>query len=274
MRVNTSRLFERLLPLLDADLVCDVGSMDGAEALRFARAVPGASVFAFEPNPRNLEPMRADRELRRAGVEIVPCAVADLSARSPFHVLRADYASANPQRGRSSIYPAVVASELLEVIEVETVRLDEFLSAHAARCSRIALWVDAEGMAYEALQGASVLATQLQLVHVEVERVPCMNAAQKLYPDVRRLLESFGLREIAVDGHERFRQFNALYVRDGLSGFMRLRIAAWTAWERLSFLLEGALRRLRRLTAMGWRAAPASRDTLQSSASPSAPPPP
>lgn len=245
MRVNTARLFERLLPLIDADLVCDVGSMDGTEALRFARAVPRASVFAFEPNPWNLEPMRANRALELAGIAIVPCAVADREARLPFHVLRADYASANHQRGRSSLYPAVVASELLEIIEVPAVRLDTFLATRVG--SRIALWIDAEGMAYEALAGAAALADRLQLVHVEVEREPCMNAAQKLYPDVRRLLESFGLREIASDGHARHRQFNALYVRDGFGLSTRLRIAAWRTWEALSFLVAGARRRLRRL---------------------------
>ncbi|HEY6126133.1 MAG TPA: FkbM family methyltransferase [Steroidobacteraceae bacterium] len=245
MRVNTASLFERLLPLFDAGIVCDVGSMDGTEALRFARRLPHASVFAFEPNPWNLAPMRANLDLQRARVEIVPCAVADRETRSPFHVLRADYANTGPQRGRSSLYPAVVASELLEVIEVPTVRLDAFLATRTAPQARIALWIDAEGMAYETLAGASALAARLQLVHVEVERVPCMNAAQKLYPDVRRLLATFGLREIASDGDSRHRQFNALFVRDELTLSLRLRIAAWTAIESLSFLFHGALRRLR-----------------------------
>jgi FkbM family methyltransferase len=247
VRVNTSRLFERLLPLVEADLVCDVGSMDGSEALRFAFAVPHASVFAFEPNPWNLEPMRANRALGNAGIAVVPCAVTDRSAHQPFHVLRANYANSNHQRGRSSLYPAVVASELLEVVDVPTVRLDEYLCQHATPDSRIALWIDAEGMAYEALQGAAALASRLQLVHVEVERVPCMNAGQKLYPDVRRLLESYGLREIAADGHSRYRQFNTLYVRDDLDLSTRARIAAWKDWEAMSFLLAGGLRRLRRL---------------------------
>jgi len=53
--MNTVRLFDRLLPLLDADLICDVGSMDGTEALRFAHAVPRASVFA-RPVSRTKQP--------------------------------------------------------------------------------------------------------------------------------------------------------------------------------------------------------------------------
>ncbi len=243
--MNTARLFDRLLPLVDADVICDVGSMDGTEALRFAHAVPRASVFAFEPNPWNLEPMRANRALELAGITVVPCAVTDREARLPFHVRRADYANTGYQRGQSSLYPAVVASEMLEVIEVPAIRLDEFLAARDG--TRIALWIDVEGMAYEALAGAATLADRLQLVHVEVERVPCINASQKLYPDVRRLLESFGLREIAADGDARYSQFNALYVRDALTLSTRLRISAWLSWEALLFLVAGALRRLRRL---------------------------
>src|SRR5262245_50614284 len=53
-RVDTAKLFERLLPHVAPGIVCDVGSMNGADAARCARAVPGARVFAFEPNPYNL----------------------------------------------------------------------------------------------------------------------------------------------------------------------------------------------------------------------------
>jgi hypothetical protein len=87
----------------------------------------------------------------------------------------------------------------------------------------------------------------LDLVHVEVERVPCMNPAQKLYADVKRLLESWGLEEIATDGRAHFRQFNVVYVRAGLGRGLALRITLFKAWGALSFLFFGAGRRLRRL---------------------------
>jgi hypothetical protein len=39
MIVNTHRLFARLLPLLRISIVCDVGSMNGADAARFSAAL-------------------------------------------------------------------------------------------------------------------------------------------------------------------------------------------------------------------------------------------
>jgi len=165
----------------------------------------------------------------------------------PFHVLRADYSTSNYQRGRSSLYPAVVAAEHLEVVEVAAVRLDAFLACRIDAGARLAFWVDAEGMAYEALAGAAGVRANLDLVHVEVERVPCMNASQKLHADVKRLLESWGLEEIATDGNAHFTQFNVVYVRAGLGRGLALRIALLKAWGALPILCAGAGRRLRRL---------------------------
>jgi FkbM family methyltransferase len=225
--------------------------MNGADAARCARAVPDARVFAFEPNPYNLAPMLADATLRELGVEVIGKAVAEKEISAPFHVLRADYSTVNHQRGRSSMYPAVVAAEHLEVVEVPVVRLDAFLASRMDAGARLALWVDAEGMAYEVLAGASGVRESLHLVHVEVESVPCMNASQKLYPDVKRLLESWGLEEIAADGLAHFKQFNVVYVRAGLGMRVALCIAVFKAWGALAFLffrlLRGGGRRLRRL---------------------------
>lgn len=247
MRVDTAKFFERLLPHVAPDVVCDVGSMNGADAARCARAVPGARVFAFEPNPYNLAPMLADATLRELGVEVIGQAVADREMAAPFHVLRADYSTVNHQRGRSSMYPAVVAAEHLEVVEVPVVRLDAFLASRMDAGARLALWVDAEGMAYQVLAGASGVRESLTLVHVEVESVPCMNASQKLYAEVKSLLESWGLEEVASDGLVHFKQFNVVYVRTGLVRGLALHIAVFKAWGILSFFFFRARRRLRRL---------------------------
>lgn len=247
MRVDTARLFERLLPHVAPGVICDVGSMNGSDAMRCARACPGARVFAFEPNPYNLAPMLADERLRALGVEVIGQAVAERETVAPFHVLRADYSTTNYQRGRSSMYPAAATAEHLEVVEVPVVRLDVFLARRMDAGTRLACWVDAEGMAYEVLEGASGVRANLDLVHVEVERVPCINASQRLYVDVKRLLESWGLEEIATDGNARFTQFNVVYVRTGLGARLALRIAVCKALGAASTLVAGVRRRLRRV---------------------------
>ena len=52
--VSTRRLFARLLRTFDVETVCDVGSMDGADARVFRRQLPDAHILAFEPNPTQL----------------------------------------------------------------------------------------------------------------------------------------------------------------------------------------------------------------------------
>ena len=251
MRVDTAKLFMQLLPHVAPGVICDVGSMNGADAMRCARAVPGARVFAFEPNPYNLAPMLADETLRELGVEVIGRAVAEQEHVASFHVLRADYATPNYQRGRSSMYPAVVAAEHLEVVEVPTVRLDAFLAGRMAAGARLAFWVDAEGMGYEVLAGASGMRGNLDLVHVEVERVPLINPAQKLYADVRSLLESWGLAEVATDANAHSTQFNAIYVRTARNPALALRIATFKVRAAMSHLFFGSGRRLRRLFLAG-----------------------
>ena len=68
--VNTKELFLALLPDLGIDLVCEVGSMNGDDALAFRARLPQTRIIALEPNPSNLQRMRADPRLAAAGIEV------------------------------------------------------------------------------------------------------------------------------------------------------------------------------------------------------------
>ena len=105
MIVSTRRLFCRLLRTFDIATVCDVGSMDGDDALRFRRALPNAAVLALEPNPRNFALMAEDDRLKRAGIRILPVAASDRRSEAPLFVVDADYAPGRDlaRRGMSSL---------------------------------------------------------------------------------------------------------------------------------------------------------------------------
>ena len=85
MRLNTKRMFVDLLPRFAVNTVCDVGSMNGADARAFRKALPGARVIAFEPNPMNLRLMRADARLREHGIDILPLDADDIEACKPIY---------------------------------------------------------------------------------------------------------------------------------------------------------------------------------------------
>jgi len=236
MVVNTRRLFTRLLPALRIDAVCDVGSMNGADALRFREAAPHSSIYAFEPNPHNFRRMQADRRLADRRIQLAPLAASNHDGEAEFFLVAADYARDDDWCGMSSLYRRPQRFGGTAAVErVRTTRLDTFLADKCPPHARLALWIDTEGNAYEALEGARGVAARVQLLHVEVETEPCISAEQKFYPQVRALLERLGFTQLATDQPLRHSQFNALFVRRDLPPRMRWRVRGWLVHARLRY---------------------------------------
>jgi FkbM family methyltransferase len=233
--VDTRRLFTKLLRTFEVETVCDVGSMDGSDALRFRRALPSADVIALEPNPRNFVLMEADTRLQRARIRILPHAAADRDAEAPFFVVAAHYAANRDlsRRGTSSLYQRSAGMPLADVVRVRTVRLDGLLSAEGSHDRPIALWIDTEGMAFESVCGAAGVLDRTRMVHVEVETVPCIGAGQKLFPAVERLLLDAGFALLATDQPRTAIQLNALFVRADLLNAKRTEIRWHAAHAQL-----------------------------------------
>jgi FkbM family methyltransferase len=233
--LSTARLFAALLRPLGVTVVCDVGSLNGADALRFRKALPNARILAFEPHPANVADMRRSPRLRDARIEIHDCAVADREGRAELFVVPAEGAGLLARRGMSSLYQRADPRQRGEPEVVEVRRLDGVLTAAGIGAGGIALWIDAEGMAWEVLDGASGIIEHVSLVHVEVETTPCIGARQKLQSDVSHWLRARGFVEVATDGTAHPEQFNVLYVRANLS-----------AKERRALRRHGRRLRLRR----------------------------
>lgn len=214
--LNTRRLFGHLLRTFEIETVCDVGSMDGSDALRFRRMLPTANIIALEPNPRNFALMSADERLRRDSIRIFPLAASDCAGEAPFYVVDADYTTGRDRfrRGMSSLHRRSDDSHLAEVTEVLTVRLDELLADESLADRPIALWIDTEGMAFEVVLGASGILQSTPLVHVEVETERIIGTAQRLFADVERTLIDASFTLLATDHPTDVLQFNALFVRD------------------------------------------------------------
>jgi FkbM family methyltransferase len=233
--VNTRRLFCRLLRTLDIATVCDVGSMDGNDALRFRRVLPSAAILALEPNPRNFELMAADHRLRDGRIRVVPVAASDRRAEAPFFVIDAEYARGRDlaRRGMSSLHERSDWTRLSSVVQVQTARLDELLEAEPSAVAPIALWIDAEGAAFEVIRGSSGVLRSTAMIHVEVETAPIIGAAQKLFADVEQALLEAGFVLLATDQQRDALQFNALFVSGTASRAKLAEIARQAHYERL-----------------------------------------
>jgi FkbM family methyltransferase len=233
--LSTRRLFCRLLRTFDVATVCDVGSMDGNDALRFRRVLPSAEIFALEPNPRNYALMAADERLKHARIRVFPVAASDRCADAPFFVVDADYGRGRDlaRRGMSSLYERADWTRLSSVVEVRTIRLDELLMAESSAVGPIALWIDAEGAAFEVIHGAAGVLRSTPLIHVEVETAPAIGVAQKLFVDVERSLLEAGFVLLATDQQPDVLQFNALFIAAQASRDKMAEIVRQAHYERL-----------------------------------------
>jgi FkbM family methyltransferase len=233
--VSTRRLFCRLLRTFEIATVCDVGSMDGSEALLFRRTLPSASILALEPNPGNFAVMAADERLRRSGIHVLPVAASDCRAVAPFFVIDADYSPGRDRarRGISSLYERADWTQLTSSIQVPTVRIDELLVSEALDAGPIALWIDTEGMAFEVIRGSSGVLSSTQLIHVEVETQAIIGANQKLFLDVKCMLVDAGFMLLATDQRLDALQFNAVFVRTDHSQATMARILRYAKQEHV-----------------------------------------
>ena len=213
MIVGTQRLFVKLLSTMHIDTVYDVGSIDSTDSLTFHDTVPTSSIYAFEPNPENFRRMQANRALQERNIQIVSLAVTNHDGDAEFFLVEADYSQRESRRGLSSLYKRTGDwAAPAGVVRVKTTRLDTFLAGKCPPESRLALWIDTEGKAYEVIEGIGDFVQQLQLLLVEVETEPCIGSNQRLYPEVKSLLQRLGFAELATDQAPSELQFNALFV--------------------------------------------------------------
>jgi hypothetical protein len=133
---------------------------------------------------------------------------------------------------------------LAEIVSVRTVRLDSLLVAEGWAGANTALWIDTEGMAFEAISGALGVLNRTPMLHVEVETEPCIGARQKLFADVERLLTDTGFVLLSTDQPRVAVQFNALFVRTDVLQERASQVRWHLAAERLDWNARRAARRL------------------------------
>jgi len=242
--MNTSNLFASLIKHLHADCVCDVGSLDGTQAVRFAHLLPKAHVFAFEANPQNYRRMRQNGRLERLGIEVLPNAVSDIDGMVGFHVADVDYDSDTANKGLSGLL--VRDDPVRETVDVASVRLDTFLSRQSRRYERIALWIDVEGAGYSVIEGCEGIAGRVAVMHIEVE-TRRMWPGHRTKDEIAALLARWGFREIASQYWWEGTQGNSVVVNSSAARCTTLDIGICTAKSVVASAAGACIEPLRRL---------------------------
>ena len=197
--VKTKYLFFNLLKLIKPGLALDVGSMDGADSLRFRKMVPHAKIIAFEGNPYNFKRMNADRRLKQANI-ILSDQLVSKGREATFYVSKESIDGVG-NLGSSSLRPPSDKDTVGEKLARPCVSLDTVIGSNIAENDKVALWVDVEGAAYEVLETALSQSDRLSILHVEVELEPRWEG-QLLKNDVIKLCDKMGLDLIAKSKNE------------------------------------------------------------------------
>ena len=219
---DTKSLFVSLIRKFGCDLVFDIGSRDGKQAILFKDILPRARVVAFEANPLNYQKM-ARNSLLKGRITTLPWAVGDTDGKATFHIADADYEAketAENNLGISSllVHPGVKSSQS---VEVQTVRLDTVLREPEYRQHQvIALWIDAESAEYFILDGMRAIADRVKIIHVETAKTP-MRIGQRTYDEVAHLLASLGFTEVGSSIGEQDTWGDVVFVQKGLVAQVR-----------------------------------------------------
>lgn len=187
---NTRILFSALLRSAGVDCVCDIGSRDGMDALRFRQIFPKARILACEANKINHAKMTANTRLAEGRVEILPFAISNTDGEATFTITAVSANDPDEISGTSSLLGSG-SVEVKEVVRVPTRRIDSLISERCAECRSVGLWVDVEGAEYLVFEGMTNICDRVGVIHVELAVRP-MREGQRTMSEVTALLDRLG----------------------------------------------------------------------------------
>lgn len=198
--LRTKYAFHTLLWLLGPDVILDVGSMDGSDSKKFKSLVPHSDVIAFEANPDNYQMMCSDNSLAQANIRIIHKLVSNQEGSRSFFVQKPGNSNTSTNKGTSSAIRRNQEGMEIHEVSMDAVRIDSFLRQEYPDKKRVAMWIDVEGHAYEALDSLRNKSNCIQLIHVEVETKEIW-PGQRTEHDVLELAKAMGFIPIARGAH-------------------------------------------------------------------------
>jgi FkbM family methyltransferase len=189
--LETKILFRKLLSAIKPEIVLDIGSCDGTEAVKIAQILPESKVVAFEANPTNFRLIKSNSDIQKYNVKVHNLAVQNIDDEVSFHIIDSEVVN---NRGSSSLlnkpnFPS-------EIIKASGIRLDSFVKANFKSPVSLALWIDVEGAGYQVLEGIDSVKDQIAFFQIEVEENQIWEG-QRTKNDIVSLAKSLNFTEIA-----------------------------------------------------------------------------
>ena len=187
--------------------VFEVGACEAEDTIKLSRAFPKASIYAFEPLPKNVALSR--KHIKKYGaerIELFPLALSDKTGQATFFVSSGQPTDAPKDPGwnygnkSSSLLQPNRNSKVNkwlkfnEKINVKTKRLDVFCKQKAI--SEIDfLYLDVQGAELMVLEGAGKMLGHIKAIWLEVEAVELYNG-QPLKSRVEKFMKKAGFKQV------------------------------------------------------------------------------
>ncbi|MBN8598350.1 MAG: FkbM family methyltransferase [Planctomycetes bacterium] len=174
-------ILSSILNTSDKLTIIECGAHDGSDSYSLRRTFPHASIFSFEPDPRNIAKIR-ERGIDRV-VDLNAAAVGDRDGTAPFHLSSANMTKQCPEwirspewSGSSSLkQPAQHLEihpwcEFNQTLEVPILRLDTF-GAVKGITNLDLIWADVQGAEDLLIAGAQKMLATTSYFYTEYSEV-------------------------------------------------------------------------------------------------------
>jgi FkbM family methyltransferase len=176
----------------DSKLFLELGSHQGTDTAWLAE-VPGATVHAFEPDPRNSQPPRANVAIHRA-------ALWDRDGRGPLILSREGWGrewtySSSLRRPKNHLqrFPVTFG----DAVEVELVALDTFSRRHGVELVDL-IWADVQGAEGDLVRGGATTLRNTRYLYTEYSNDE-LYEGQATLAELLALLPDFRVLELWPD---------------------------------------------------------------------------
>ena len=205
------KIFTQLVTeVVPCDCFVEAGAYQGDTSRLVESILPNATIYAFEANPYNYEQFKPLFE--SSAVNYVHLAVLDKNDTVIFKVQKNNNGTDTPPvKGNDSILSRTEPNVIYEEFVVPCVTIDHYLADKIKTTDSVAMWVDLEGAAYQALQGAVHVLPQVDVIKIEVETHQCWEN-QKLDLEIKKFLSQFGFFPVLRD-FEYANQYNILFCK-------------------------------------------------------------
>lgn len=194
----------------DKITILDIGGCEGEESIRYSRIFPLASIYVFEPLPKNQKLVLDNiKKYQPNNIELVPMAASDEDGSTQFFVSsghpdpNAEYDWDFGNKSSSLLAPQENKNpswlQFNEKIEVQTITLDTFLTDN--RIDQIDfVHMDVQGAELKVLSGAKGFVNNIKAIWLEVADVE-LYKGQPLRTDVEVFMNANGFYLVKSEMH-------------------------------------------------------------------------